>query len=624
MSAVPDMPPPVVATAYVEGNRVVLMTPFSLKDAIKEIDGRLWDGDLKHWHIPATPAAVGKMRAYLRDPARGGDPTVGLNCDAKVIELMEKFDRANEAGALKDAEELPPIPGVPPSGLNPESGGWNHQRQAYWFARELDACMLAMWMGTGKSLVAVRLFDAWEANLVIVLCPVRVIRVWHRELRKWSDRGWIVASGIGCDVGRRSSWGRTRWAQKCIERGRIEGRPVAVVVNYEASWQGYYKNFLPALGADVVVMDESQKIKAPGGTWSKYAAKVAQKAPKRLAMTGTPMPSGPTALYGQFRALDPGIFGTNYRRYQARYFEMGGYEDREVQGFLDRRAAEAHADAMASIAYICDKSVLDLPPEMDLPAEDFTVEMSEETAERYRELEADFVTYVDALVSCGTCGGSGEFQGAECKVCGGAGAVERSGAVVAANVLAKLMRLAQVTSGFLPVEAPGGEVELVDLGTEKIELLEETIVDLGCGPEEPVVVFCRFRRDLQRLREMAKRLGLRHGEISGRTSDALTEDAEMRPDVDLVGVQLQAGGLGIDLTRSRYAIFYSMDFNLGDYQQSRERVHRPGQTRETFYIFPTVRGSIDEVVQEAMLSKENVVKACIRAAKESGRIAVSA
>ena len=58
----------------------------------------------------------------------------------------------------------------------------------------------------------------------------------------------------------------------------------------------------------------------------------------------------------------------------------------------------------------------------------------------------------------------------------------------------------------------------------------------------------------------------------------------MAEDIDICGVQLKAGGVGIDLTRARYAIYYSLDFALGDYDQSRKRVHRPGQTRPTIYV----------------------------------------
>jgi hypothetical protein len=51
----------------------------------------------------------------------------------------------------------------------------------------------------------------------------------------------------------------------------------------------------------------------------------------------------------------------------------------------------------------------------------------------------------------------------------------------------------------------------------------------------------------------------------------------MAPNIDVLGAQLKSGGVGIDLTRARYGIYYSLDFALADYLQSRKRLHRPGQ-----------------------------------------------
>lgn len=615
------------ATAFKSGDRVVLVTPFVFKDAVKSIPGRRWHKEERVWSIPASPAAC----AAFREAILKQDPTAKLNVDEAVLSMLSTSERAAAAAHLKDADELPPIPGVPPSELNPEGGGWLHQRQAYWFGTELEALMLAMWMGTGKSLVATRLIESWEANLIVVLCPVRVMRVWHRELRKWSERGWLVASGGGLNKRGQERKNptiaqRVEYADEMIGRGQDLGKPVAIVANYEAAWQGKYKDWLPALKPDVSIFDESHKIKAPGGKWSRFAQKLGGVSERRMALTGTPMPSGPTALYGQFRALDPGIFGTNFAHYKKRYFELGGFEDKEVQGWLDEDAAQAHADAMASIAYICDKSVLDLPPEMDLPREDFSFDLGPEARKHYDTLESEFVTYVDQLVSCDRCGGSGkdpepDADGKEqdCRICKGAGAREASGAVATPNALSLMIRLSQITSGFLPVEREGDDGEIytdfVELDDGKANVLREALDDINVGEEEPVVIFCRFRHDLAVVEQIAAERGVRYAEISGKRDDALTPDAEMRPDVDLVAVQLQAGGVGIDLTRARYAGFYSQDFNLGDYQQSRDRVHRPGQTRETFYFFPTARGTIDVVIQQALAARENVVRACIRAAK---------
>jgi len=111
-----------------------------------------------------------------------------------------------------------------------------------------------------------------------------------------------------------------------------------------------------------------------------------------------------------------------------------------------------------------------------------------------------------------------------------------------------------------------------------------------------------------------------YGEISGRRDDGLTALAprragKMADGVQVCGVQIAAGGEGIDLTRARYAVYYSMGFSLGQYQQSRARIHRPGQERSTMYLHILAANTIDTQVYRALKAKKQVVDAIIEEAK---------
>ena len=63
---------------------------------------------------------------------------------------------------------------------------WQHQERAFSFSAGLEGSMLAMEMGTGKTLVAIELMKHWGARRVLVLCPKAVMGVWRRELDKWA------------------------------------------------------------------------------------------------------------------------------------------------------------------------------------------------------------------------------------------------------------------------------------------------------------------------------------------------------------------------------------------------------------------------------------------------------
>jgi SNF2 family DNA or RNA helicase len=584
------------ATVTREGDRLVLDTPFELKDQVKRLPGRRWDKRRRRWHVPATQETVLQVRDRLGD----------VQCDRATLELLARSANAVDARSLRFAEELPPIPGVEPNPLNPEGGGWLHQRRGYWFAREQEAPALVMGMGTGKSLVTVKLLEAWDVQLAVVLCPSKVRKVWPREFAKWGDRDWIVDNGRFRK--RDGRWKkdssvslkqRVARMQENIEKGRAEGRPVAIVVNYEAAWQGAMREFLLSLQIDALTYDEIHKVKAPGGKWSRFVAELRKRAKRRIGATGTLIPHSEPDVYGEYRALDPGYFGTNFGQFQRRFFEMGGYEDHEVLGFLSDAAQQEFNETWQRNAYICDEDVLDLPGAIDTPP--VTIELGTEARKAYAELDDDFITWV-------TGGGSDDEP------------------VTAANALVKILRLQQVTSGYLPI---GEEGELVSLGDEKKRLLREELEDIPTG--EPVVVYARFVEDLQRIQEVSEELGRRYAEISGRRDDGLVEDpddpsqdATMNPNCDLLGCQLRAAAEGIDLTRSAIGIFYSLELDLGLYLQIRKRQDRPGQTRLVRFGFLQGEGTVDEIIRLALHHREDAVAACIRAAKEMGRLEVPA
>ena len=73
--------------------------------------------------------------------------------------------------------------------------------------------------------------------------------------------------------------------------------------------------------------------------------------------------------------------------------------------------------------------------------------------------------------------------------------------------------------------------------------------------------------------------------------------------------QIQSGTEGVDLTRARYAIFYSPDYSPGHHQQAMARVHRPGQTRHVTYIYLLAlingRRTIDSGIRDILAKRQH-------------------
>jgi SNF2 family DNA or RNA helicase len=421
-------------------------------------------------------------------------------------------------------------------------------------------------MGGGKSLINVQLTENWGVKNGLILCPLAVLPVWRREFAKHaatSPRVLVLEGGSVAE--------KTEAADRFLKQG-----PGIVAINYDSARAEAFAKWSTKRRWDLVTLDESHRAKSASGKTSKLVHALGRLAGHRLCLSGTPMPHSPLDIYGQYRFAAPGIFGPSYVRFRSRYAITDKMFPSKVLRYINQ---EEFAEKVGKLIYRVDNSVLDLPQAMH---ETRTFELCPKARRAYRELEQDLITEVD------------------------------SGTVTVSNALVKLLRLQQITSGYLPVE--GGRGERIDMGKEA--LLADFLDDLPSN--EPVVVFCRFRSDLDCVRQAAATLRRRYGELSGQRRD-LTEHAMMRDDVDVMGVQIQSGGVGVDFTRAAYAVYFSVNWALGDYDQSLARLHRPGQNRPVRYYHLLARDTVDEKVYKAFDTKREIIETVLSSL--SGRYA---
>lgn len=358
-------------------------------------------------------------------------------------------------------------------------------------------------------------------------------------------------------------------------------------------------------------------------TVSGVAARWVQWSHRRTALTGTPFPQHPWSIFGLYRALDPAVFGEVWTPFRDKFIELdrtGTYPKKIKPEMLGE-----FANLSMSLMYrpVVD---LDLPGCTDVVRE---VELEDSARKVYDQLDtelwADLSRWVRHPVQVREPDPDADGEG--------------PAEITAHNVLSRLLRLQQLTGGTLrtdPVEDATGRIvpgPQARVSTAKTDVLAEfegrTIVggileEVGCTPgrrgadgnpvdPEPVVVFCRFKSDLDAVKAVADKAGLRYGEVSGRRGDGLNADARMAEDKDVVAVQIQAGGTGVDLTRARYGIWYSLGYSVSDYDQARARLYRPGQTRPVVYIHLVAAETADAQVYQAIKARKAAVAEVLRA-----------
>jgi len=450
---------------------------------------------------------------------------------------------------------------------------WRHQDEAVEFIRGLyrrgkRGAMICAAMGTGKSAMTVYLCVEEGFQLILILCPLRVVQVWKPQFEMHSTLPFMV---VPLDDSFANVRAKKDEAERQIQLAKARGVPVVVVINYDSAWRSPFAEWALQQKWDLVVADEIHRCKAPGGKASRYLTRLGRSAGHRLGLSGTPMPHSPLDVYAYYRFLDPSIFGWSFQSFRQHFAVMGGFENRQVVAFSN--LDELHRK-FYSIGFAASKDVLDLPPEVHVT---YTCQLGPEARRAYRSLERDLIAEVQA------------------------------GEVTAANALVKLLRLQQITGGFIRTD----EGKDVQVDSSKMNLLRDVLEDIE--PQEPVVVFCRFHKDLEAVNRVADETGRRSLELSGRIDELKRWQAGEAP---VLAVQIDSGGVGVDLTRARYAAYYSLGFSLGSYEQSLARIHRPGQTRPVEYIHLIAEGTVDQKVMTALAQRADVVNTVLQQMKE--------
>jgi hypothetical protein len=618
-------------------DRVGIVTPYNqaIKEALKAVPTARWDKPHRAWTFQRTPAVMQALKATL-DQCK-------LVIRGKV-DLLQTDATPGAAGALALVKDPPP---------------WPHQVDAAHEVMEY-ASYIHGGMGVGKTRSVVDAICNFDLKRVLVLCPSSVVRVWPDEFEKYAALPCQVMALHNGSVTKRTNRAKR---QADVLDATDSPTPLVVVINYEAAYRKPFAQWALDRMWDLVVFDEAHRIKSPKGIISKFCAELRGSTKRATCMSGTPMPHGPLDVFAQYRALDPGIYGTSLTRFRIQYeatshfvltpdakpdpkkLEVAlenveaiadvwngerqgknrfgtdlilaknakeiGWSDQEIVNLIvayhrDRAKDQPPVYAflimvlqkcrgqqddkiqvwknlddlrrkMDTITLRIDRDVLDLPPAVDA-TRDITLEPKERRA--HDDLEDLLVTEI------------GE------------------GKVTAKNALTRLLKLQQAVNGFVKTD----DNKIVDIGNSRRLALEDILEDLRRDVDtetgevmfEPVVIFCRFHHDLDSVGQASQNVtGMRAMELSGRINELAEWQQPGAPPV--LAVQIQAGGVGVNLVRACYAIYYSIGFSLGDYEQAKARIHRPGQGRSVTHIHMIANGTFDEIVYRALKKKHDVV-----------------
>lgn len=453
-----------------------------------------------------------------------------------------------------------------------------YQRRAKQFL--LDKKFANFWldMGLGKTSVALTAIEElrflWDIRAALVVAPIRVIEnVWPEEAAKWRHLTKLKLVPI------RGSARQRRIA--------LETHADVYLINYELLiWLAEELDDMDRPPWDMVVFDESTKMKAHGARRFKKFRRWSLAAKRRVCMTGSPRPNTYLDLWAQTYLLDGGDrlmeFFTHYRD---RWFEHNPW----THETKIRKGADKAIEARIRDITLCMRSedYLELPP---VVYNSIKVALPPKAMALYREFEKEMF-------------------------------VKLAGGEVEAESAATLsMRCRQLTSGAVYYqEHEDAPRKVVLLHEAKLDALEDVIEEAN---GESVLVVYEFKHELMRL---LKRWPKTRWIGGGCTGAKASIDAWNARKVPLMFVHPASVGHGINLQHGgRIMVWTSGTWSYEQYAQMVKRLHRQGQAQAVIVHMLVATGTVDETVLATLREKKTGQDALLDALKTRAKLVLAA
>ncbi len=320
-------------------------------------------------------------------------------------------------------------------------------------------------------------------------------------------------------------------------------------------------------------LDEAQHIKNASSVNARAVKQI--QAPKRFALTGTPIENSLDELWSIFDFIMPGYLHS-YSRFQSLYERPIAAEGNMEA--LERLSAQIAPFVLRRLK----KDVLkELPPKFESR---MSVEMTEEQKKIYvAQLALARREVAEELAA----------NGAE------------RGRIRILSVLVRLRQICCHPASFLP-DYTG------DSG--KMQLLSEIVEDaLESGHR--LLVFSQFTSILSIIRAWADAQGIPYAYLDGSTPVGERSDLVRRFNAgtgSIFLISLKAGGTGLNLTGADMVVHFDPWWNPAVEDQATDRAYRIGQKQSVQVIKLISKGTIEEKVIEMQQRKKGLVDAILR------------
>ena len=447
-----------------------------------------------------------------------------------------------------------------PTNYESKTEAFPYQLEAFLTLKDLDYSAVFHEQGLGKTKIAVDLLLYWLKNrdidTVLIVTKKQLVRNWENELAVHTNiRPKVLSSN------------KTDNFYVFNSAARI------VIANFEAlsTDKARVKLFLKSRNVAIII-DESTKLKNPDAQLTKDFFELSDYFKIRTIMTGTPVANRPYDIWSQIYFLDKGkSLGTDFAEFR-RHTDLSNKLSRSEE---ERELFEQ------TVAGIFKK------------IESFTVRETKKSCgislpqKVYETVYCDFEPTQYHMY---------ETVLRELEI-----AVKQDDKTVVDDdsvALKRLLRLLQLSSNPRLISDDYSAV------SGKENQLNELLSEITTAGEK-CIVWSNF---IENIEFFFKKYSTYnpckiHGAMNIEDRNASVEKFKTDVTCKIMFATPQAAKEGLTLTVANNVIFYDRGFNLDDYLQAQDRIHRISQ-KKTCYIYNLIlHGSIDEWVDKLIHAK---------------------
>jgi SNF2 family DNA or RNA helicase len=561
------------------GIQIMDFEDITVMNRVRNIPNRAYIARFQHWECAADDANIDFIENNFQPEE------LDLTDEAQL--LLKYINLRSRQAENKQSRRWEYVFSgqVPKINYEPYTKGFEHQVVCLDAVHGSEFFGIFMEPGCGKTWVAINEIR-WAAEeffqknkgpyTVFVTCPGGVTHTWAKEFKKHLPPEYEFFSvNLGLlpgAVDQLVAYHRSKAPVKVLICG-LDRVPVLL-------------EFLEKFKFNLMVIDESARIKNPSSKRSKAVIHISKNADRRLAMTGTPVVNNIMDLYPQFDYLSPGVLGfPSFYAFEKAHAPME--QDLNGKKIRTYKNVDQLKAKMAKYSFVVKK--VDC---LDLPEKSYNtryIEMSEKQRKMYNQM-------LEWLIASLTDDASNT------------GATSQ-----AAAAIAQMTRLRQICGGF--IKNMDGHEKDIPCATGKMDQLIDDLEEI----EGKVIVWRAFRYDEIWIRRALDKMGMKFGEhyldYTGSTPHDKRNEHEDRfnndPNVRVLIADAGCAGegktlLGTETHRCATSIFWSNDFSLGKRLQAEDRNHRIGQDRDVLYLDYVCEDSIEERIAEALQNKKDM------------------